>query len=347
MLTRFINLLVNRLRLSKPWNYKVPFLIAIPYYFITAYSFSFQESLLVVGYSLMTIIGIAGFGYLTNDMADKEIDRKAGKPNIAVALEKFQLVLLLIFFTVTALVPWVVYFPLDATSFSLLSAEFILFILYVMPPIRLKERGFAGVVTDALYAHVNPALLASYTYYLLSGKAFNDIYWLVAALGAWQLFLGMRNILLHQLEDASNDRLSGTSTVVTKKGEDWVIHLLKKIIVPVEVMIFFLFTLVATGKYFGLSMAWPIYVITTVLNLKFIQKKGIPPSFRERLYLFFDAFYVGWIPVIVLSVLCLSDYRMLVLLLIHLYLFKNGLIPLVTNLYYLSKNMFLQILHRR
>lgn len=334
---------IRRLRLSSPWNYKVPFLIAIPYYFIQVNALPFNEALRGIFFSLVTIIGIAGFGYLCNDLSDAEADSKAGKSNIALDLKRWQVIALLAFFTVVALLPWIIYFPMDDISFWLLGLQFFLFIIYTAPPLRLKERGFAGVITDALYAHVNPALLAAHTFHLASGKAYANFYWFVAALGAWQLFLGIRNILLHQLKDAGNDSLSGIRTFVTQKGEAWTSNFMRRGIIPLEVLSFICFLAPVTLEITAMAIAYPVFLAFTAASMLFLKKINLPTSYRERLYVYLDDFYIGWIPLVILAALCFEDYRMAVLLIAHVCLFKNPMAYLLSNLVFLANGLAAKI----
>ncbi|HEY0680192.1 MAG TPA: UbiA family prenyltransferase [Chitinophagaceae bacterium] len=343
LLKPFPQSFIKRLRLSNPWNYKVPFLIAIPYFFIMAGSMSFGEASLSVFYSLLTIIGIAGFGYLSNDVGDRDADRKAGKPNIALELNRWQIVSLLIFFVAIALLPWIIYFPMDEISFLLLFTQFILFITYTSPPFRLKEKGFAGVITDALYAHVNPALLAAYTFHLLSGKSYLQFDWFLIALAVWQFFLGIRNILLHQIKDADNDRLSGIRTFVTGRPEVWISRLMRKVVIPLEVLSFIAFLAPVSIEFATMAIAYPLFLLYTGMCLMIQKKNIVPVSYRERLYVFLDDFYTGWIPVLILSGLSVENYRMALLLCVHLFLFKNPLFGILSNLVGLISTIALRL----
>src|SRR5262249_57433548 len=110
-------------------------------------------------------------------------------------------------FLPVALLPWL-YLPLHWENGSLLGFELLLFVLYAFPPFRLKERGMLGLFADALYAHAIPAVLAVMTFSLMANRAYDHLTWFVLALGLWQFFLGVRNIVLHQLKDFDGDTRS-------------------------------------------------------------------------------------------------------------------------------------------
>jgi hypothetical protein len=55
-----IDLIVRRLRLRNPWNYKAPLLIAFPYFAIGAGRVSWDRAVAGILAALCTIAGIAG-----------------------------------------------------------------------------------------------------------------------------------------------------------------------------------------------------------------------------------------------------------------------------------------------
>ena len=165
--------------------------------------------------SICTIVGIAGFGYLTNDLGDKDKDKAIQKENVTSDLSLFNLVVLFVLFLLLAIAPWF-YFPMRKWSYLLLFTQFFLFYIYAFPPFRFKEKGILGVVVDALYAHVNPAILAAYTFHLFTGEGYQNFTSFIILLGVWQLFVGIRGILFHQHKDYLNDINSGTRTFVNE-----------------------------------------------------------------------------------------------------------------------------------
>ncbi|MEZ4931481.1 MAG: UbiA family prenyltransferase [Saprospiraceae bacterium] len=309
--------------MSKPWNYKAPFLISIPYLIIAAGSIPFDRAMLSILASLITILGIAGFGYFINDLTDIEKDYLIGKENAVAALSNTKRFFLFLFLLSMAIAPWF-YFPINWLNASLLFLEFLFFILYSFPPFRLKERGFAGVVTDALYAHANPTLLAAITFLLMVNKVSFDIRNLLIALIVWQFILGIRNIMLHQLKDFENDQQSGTQTFVRKIGLDKAEWWFKHLIVPLEFSSF-LFFVVLTNEYVPFFIvAYLLYIPFVFFRVWFLWKRSMPKNIEGILNLFLDNFYVGWIPLLVLGFLSFHSPMFLMLGIVHILLFKNG-----------------------
>lgn len=322
-----LGLLFKQLRLSAPWSFKVPFLISILYFYLYTGVLSLPTALLAVCCSLCTIIGIAGFGYFCNDVTDREADRKAGRPNGTLALTKMQIALLFAFFVVVALVPWVLYFPVNWVSLGLLAGQFLLFIAYATPPLRLKERGVLGLVADALYAHAIPAILAGYTFHLLTNQIYKHTFLLLGALGSWQFFLGLRNILQHQILDVEHDRGAGSCTYAVQAGPKAAFNLMKGLFVPLEILGFVTFTVVISLTIPVMVIAWPVYLLIAGLIVRLHWKEKLLHPLNDRLHFFMDDYYLRWIPLILLGALCLRGPRMGTLLLLHLLLFKNGLTP--------------------
>jgi 4-hydroxybenzoate polyprenyltransferase len=321
MLKAIFDLFTRRLRLSNPWNYKVPVLIAVTYLVMLQAGFGWVEGWVGFAFSVCTILGIAGFGYLSNDLGDRDADRKAGKANLLLEISMGQTLGILGLFVGLSILPWVLYFPLSALSISCLGAEFLLFILYVLPPFRLKERGWMGLVTDALYAHAIPTFLAAITFYALASKPWLQAWPLLSGLVAWQFCLGLRNILLHQLKDADNDRRSGLRTCVTQAGEERALRLLAQVLVPMELLTWLALLGILTSVTWLPLVAWPVY-----LAWKFPQQHGAL-DLRGWLYRYLDDFYIGWLPLMVLLAACLQDWRMLGLATLHVLLFKSALSP--------------------
>jgi 4-hydroxybenzoate polyprenyltransferase len=319
ILTVIFTLFAKRLRLSNPWNYKAPVLVSVTYLAMLAFEFPLLEALKGFSWSLCTIIGIAGFGYLSNDLGDRDADRKAGKPNLLSELPLLQILALLLLFLALAILPWLLYFPLNLLTVSLLVAEFLLFVLYVLPPFRLKERGLLGVVTDALYAHANPALLAALTFAALAGKEPEALAPAFFVLVGWQLALGMRNILLHQLKDAENDRISGIRTFVTQMGEAKTQRWLQYAFVPLELLSWVALLVTLASVSWLPLLAWPVFLLWQ------FPKQGSKGDLRQRLYAYLDDYYIPYFPLLILLSLCVQDWRMVVLAVLHVLLFKNAL----------------------
>lgn len=316
----FLFFFTKKLRLSNPWNFKVPLLISIPY-FIFLLSHKTQVVFIPILASVFIIIGVAGIGYLTNDLGDRHKDSLIKKQNATAQLGFFGIAFLILLFLFLAVAPWF-YLPMTRLSVCLLVLQFLLFYLYAFPPFRLKERGFLGVLTDAGYAHVNPALLAAYTFYLYAGESATQFFTFLLLLTAWQFLLGIRNILFHQVNDHDKDLESGTQTFVTKKGILKVEALLKKIILPLEVFLFLVFSVFISGYFIFFPVILLIYWLFLSLNLR---KELREKNYRSFAYLYLDDLYVQWLPLIVLTGLVINSINFLPVLILHFVIFRSGI----------------------
>lgn len=192
-------------------------LIFTSIYFIISHGNHFEYKIyfyLLIAFA--TSVGIAGIGYMFNDYVDFDDDVKNNKKNIFINQSKTQIVLLAFVFLTFAINPWF-FFPITSFSIFLILTEFFLLFAYAFPPFRLKERPILGIICDSLYAQVIPCVLAVYTFYQIGDKfEFRDE--LLFLYVFWLLIFGVRNILLHQLEDYINDKNTNTTTFATTFG---------------------------------------------------------------------------------------------------------------------------------
>ncbi len=162
--------------------------------------------------ALFLVFSLTGtaYGYLVNDLADVELDRRAGKPNVFHGMGRFKaaLVVTVVFGVMAACgLPFIHrlgFLPLWIAWF--LAATF-----YSLPPVRLKERGAVGLVATILAQQPIPAALA------------------FAALGhlrAWGALVFIAYITLrgicsdvgHQMRDRERDEAAGATTFAVRHG---------------------------------------------------------------------------------------------------------------------------------
>ncbi len=306
------------LRLEKPWRYKAPFLLTLLYLQSAQGALEPGRALLALAASLSTIVGIAGLAYLSNDFADQAVDSKAGKPNAAARLDALQITALSCVLFVAALAPWVFVLPVTTASAVLLCFEFMLVAAYALPPLRLKERGAAGVIADALYAHTIPALLATLTYLAMSRTGSDPRWPFLGALAAWQFALGVRNIVLHQIQDHDHDRRGSLRTWVVRVGPITAQRFLRRLIVPLELFGFTAFVAVITP---WIPLTLPAFLLHALLVRR--QRSEAPwnsTDLRGTLYAYLDPLYLRWLPLLAVTAAVFRDASFLPLLLIHILL---------------------------
>jgi 4-hydroxybenzoate polyprenyltransferase len=154
----------------------------------------------------------AAFGYAVNELADRDQDDRAVRRNRAAPLPAWACRAFVILAASSALGLSMLWATGPATP-AVVAAGLALAAAYSVRPVRLKERGALGLAAAALAQWVFPVLAVS-----------------AAAPGSWadsaalslallSLALGLRWILVHQLEDARGDRRAGVRTYASSRGD--------------------------------------------------------------------------------------------------------------------------------
>lgn len=293
------------------WIGKASMLMGMVYMLSAIFGITFRSFALWGVASMATIIGFAALGYLINDYFDQEKDRLVGKKNFLLGKSggiKF------VCFLVAVLLlagPWY-YLPWDRFTLSLMAAQILAYLIYSIPPVRLKERGMAGIVVDALYAHAIPAMMATYTYLLISGFPFFDLT-LFLLLFFWQFVAGVRNVLMHQQNDMESDALSGTTSYLTGRS------LSESGLLFIKALELFLLT--ALLVYYTMGCLVSLIPLTAVA-LSLIVCIRMTASNGYRIY-YPNIVYDQWLPYAFILVLATQDARFLILLPVHGFLFSR------------------------
>jgi 4-hydroxybenzoate polyprenyltransferase len=150
----------------------------------------------------------ASFGYGLNEIADYRSDTTAGKVNHSARLSQVSRVMFLLFTGGTAFAlstTWAV----DTAAPLLVLAGLGLTVIYSVPPVRLKERGLAGIAGAAT---------AQWTLPVLSISAAVPNGWMQPAalsFGFLGFAIGVRWMGVHQMNDLRGDRSAGIQTFAT------------------------------------------------------------------------------------------------------------------------------------
>lgn len=314
--------LVKALRM-KDWRFSfIPVIFGLLYLFIYIGQGTSQPQidiiLLLLG-SLFTSFGFASFGYLLNEWADIADDAKAGKQNKLAYLSLLQRIGLL-FLTLTLLaLPWL-FLPKDSKSFILILLEISLFVVYSLPPIRVKNWLLIPNVIDALYAYVVPIYLAYHTFALHYGEL----------LGAEQrlllfflLFvLGFRNILIHQINDLHFDRRSNKRTLPDFLGLQTSNQVLVALLfIEGAVLLYLLVKVLFLG-------IWPFLLLLILCWIWLSRRNSIfkKPIVNQKIVYhpirhLYDPLYQLLFPLLLLILLLQASLYWIPLLLLHLMLF--------------------------
>jgi hypothetical protein len=275
-------------------------------------------------------VGFAGIAYSFNDSSDSYKDLIAKKGNAFTGRDALNYKLTTSLFFVLALLPWLV-LPLDLISVLLITTEIALFYVYSFSPFRLKERGVYGLVCDALYAHVIPATLATYTFLLAVGLPLDQYILLFLGIITWQFISGFRNIISHQIVDLDNDKVSKTNTWALTVGLQKSIIILK-VSITLEVLAFLGFLVILFNFNNYTILCYFIYTIGALFAFAKAKHDNKTKIFTN---IFLDDFYIKYLPIIVLLHITTIPTVVTGVLLIHILLFPNFI-----------KNLFKYILNK-
>lgn len=326
------------LRADKWWNYKIPPMLAFAYYALLSAPGvpPLRDTVTMLALFLVAVIGIAGFGHVFTDIFDVEEDRVRGQSNIWAGLSDAKRAALITSLLAASWIPWL-FIPIGTAGIMLVASEFLMFALYAVPPVRLKTRGFPGIVADSMYAHVLPAL---WTWIPFARFAYAETpLWLGLIAAAWALIVGMRELLHHQAVDANSDRRAGVSTYGALKGRDNVIKIVLNRLLPLELMAFAALLGALTAQTVVVVVGFAAYLGWSVFKIerRWIDPVGIlsGPQIDDRATIIcrriLSPFYYAWLPILLLIALTLKDSTYAVLLLLHLLLFRGAIMRLASQ----------------
>jgi hypothetical protein len=214
------------------WEYKLVPIFAIFY----ATALRTGVSLWTLWPAALILVGalVPGAVYVSilNDLTDQDEDAAAGKHNRMAGRPSWQKAFLLIL-PLGAGTAFAISWRHDLPLLLVYLSAWTAYSLYSIPPIRLKTRGFAGVVADACGAHLFPALTAMLLVFHQAGLE-RDAAW-TAAVSLWSLAYGVRGIFWHQLLDIDNDRAAGVGTFACRSNPARLIRLARYAVFPAEV----------------------------------------------------------------------------------------------------------------
>jgi hypothetical protein len=320
------------LKASGWWNYKIPPMLAVAYYAIAASPAI--PPLRVAGPwfvpYLIAAASIAAFGHVYLDAFDLAEDRLLKKENLWAPLSNPSRAVLIALLLAGAILPWL-FLPTGPVLFTLLGAELLMFVLYATPPVRLKERGFPGVVADSLYAHALPALWTWIPFAALAGTRSGPGF--IGTLGGWAAMVGMRHLIQHQVSGSESDAAAGAATYVVRKGTRASLALLVKGLLPLETVFF-----VALALQMGPRAPWVLGALTLYATWQAVKFRflwdgefalfgNLTDADRATLLgtLVLSRFYERWLPLLMLAWLTASHASYGILLVLHMLFFRQGL----------------------
>ena len=207
-------------RAEQWWAFKGPPVLLAVYAVALQARLSTDAVWQAAGWLVLSLTPAAAYANLLNDWTDIAQDARAGKANrMAGKPLWFRAAAAGLPLAAGAACAW----SMRGASLplALYAAIWLVFTLYSVRPFRLKCRRLAGVVADALGAHLLLTLYAlAWVAYATGVRASMT---LAACLCAVSLLSGLRGILVHQILDRDADRRGAVATFVA--GQDpWLVR---------------------------------------------------------------------------------------------------------------------------
>jgi 4-hydroxybenzoate polyprenyltransferase len=310
--------LVLATRTNEWWEYKLAPVLATAYASAYLLGIPLYELAGVLAVLLLALVPGAVYVSLLNDVTDREDDRRSGKPirfagRFPSAAWAAVAISLLAGAAIAALA-W----RAERLTIGLYAGAWIAFGAYSVRPLRLKERGAAGVLADAAGAHLFPHLLAVSVVFAQADEPFAGVW--PAAVGVWALAHGVRGILWHQLDDLNPDAHGAVRTFARRNSRrarwigTWVVF-------PLELAAFGTM-LVAAGSAVAIALV-PAYALLEVRRVRRWGGRIVVLAGRGVHRIAMQEYYIAFYPLAFLVASSLRDPRDLLVLAVHLMLFPQ------------------------
>ena len=219
-------------RLQAWWLYKTPILFGLVYAVASITQVPVEAIPPLLARLVAAIAPVGCFACVINEFTDEREDRIAGKANAMTGrspLSRWSWVA----GSGAGVCLGLLVLRDSPGEMGLYVADVLVFLLYSLPPVRLKTRGAWGVLADACAALVIPGLWINVAVGRQGVVPLPLPVWM--ALVAWTLGLGVRFILSHQACDMINDGRSGTATLGLMQGREGLERLGRRVAFPLEI----------------------------------------------------------------------------------------------------------------
>jgi hypothetical protein len=225
------------LRTSDWWNNIIPPIIAF-FFLGKLHAVSYSVSIQQLAFLFLLMIGLAIFGFALGEWTDIADDAKVGKQNhFSDKSFAFKSAVLL---GAVFLIGLSVFFLYLNDFFKLIvGIQMLCFVVYSVPPLRLKRFKFTSLLLDSTYS-------GTLMYVLAFSIPQNVIYEpILIGIIIWGFCKGIRNYLLHTLNDAQHDKNLQIKSFGNAASPSKILGFIKGVIVPIEIIaILFVFILI-------------------------------------------------------------------------------------------------------
>ena len=168
-----------------------------------------------------------------------------------------------------------------------------------MPPIRLKERGIAGIICAAAAQRTIPVI------FIFVAMNFWD--WTAIWFCALSTLIGLRYIVIHQILDEQGDLATSVRTSATAHGNIALRHALKMAIFPSECAMLLVTVVSIATSHMAVAAMTAVYFAWLLLQYLTIGNDGDYRRFSIDSYYVFEEFYNFYLP-LTLAILLTSSH---------------------------------------
>jgi 4-hydroxybenzoate polyprenyltransferase len=268
---------------------------------------------------VLTVCAVGNYGYALNDLYDVDEDLRVGRVNAVIEIGRHRTAWIV---AGSAVIAELLAAGAAGWQGALLTiVELSLPLAYSVPPLRIKQRKWLGIVADALAAHVYPATLALMA--VTRFGAARPSWLIIACVLTWSWAVGIRGILSHQLHTADRDRCAGLNTVVHDFGRATIERFIIFVLLPTEVASFIG---VVAGSRAGpfLWVCGSIYLICEAFRT--FDGRFVVTAFRPegQRYLPFveESFYKAWGPIVIALDAARMDLKFIAIVPLYVLLFR-------------------------
>ena len=202
------------------------------------------------------------YGFLINDFYDMPYDIAAGKRRAVQELSRkefISIILLVVFISALHLL-----YLKEPYYIATYVASYILATLYSAPPIRFKNRGVLGIIINGFIEKMLP-VLAVFAFFTHFG--IDTLIFLIAS-----FFIGIVDILTHQIYDYDDDLRNRIRTFVVDIGIEKGLKVFKSFISPFSAVLMVIFSLLICIKVQYASFIASLVFITYAVAFLLISK---------------------------------------------------------------------------
>jgi len=195
----------------RDWGFdKLPLFFMVAFYVALADTMEMQEFMYHFFIFVVLITTMAMYGYLVNDLGDIELDLRHGKSNAFHGMGRYRGALVVVSIVVVMILATLPF--LDQAWFvPLMLLWFLGSTFYSLPPVRLKERGWPGLVAS-LTAQLSLPVLITFAAFSHGAD------WQLMVFLAYVTCKGISLDVGHQRYDMHRDASTGTATFAVRQG---------------------------------------------------------------------------------------------------------------------------------